>query len=423
MRTAPLLLALLALAACNGGKSDAAERGGKDQKPGEQKQNAANKKKEKRLVRVAALEPRKVEERLPCTSHVEAFQEVEVLAQATAQLLEVRVKEGQRVEKDDVLFRLDDRDAQFNLEVAQAAELDANDQVGEAELALLEAKDNVTQMDLELKQALRDLERIQKSARQELSSASALETAQLAYDKAKSALDIANTAVKRAELGKKKAETAVAKAKLDVKLKSRALEDYTIKAPISGVIPELMVKGGEWLTAQKLLCKVVDNDNLILALRRPQMELGKLRAGQRVELRVDAFGDRVFLGAIDLVAPIVDPETGTFRARVRINSEEGELKPGMFCRAWIVTGTSHEALMIPKQAILFEGMTPFAFVVRDGKAERIAIDRGIELKDSLEAKNTAKEPSAKAFVVGDQIIVVGKDSLTTGGVEVEVSKG
>ena len=60
--------------------------------------------------------------------------------------------------------------------------------------------------------------------------------------------------------------------------------------------------------------------------------------------------------------------------------------------------------------------------MRDGKAERITIDRGIDLKDAVEAKNVAAQPTPGSFAKGDRVVVVGVDGLATGGVPVQVVK-
>ena len=322
-----------------------------------------------------------------------------------------------------MLFRLDDREAQLNLESAKNRAQNARDMKKEAELQVDEAKDRVAKAKIDFRQAERTLERTKESASQDLASKTQLEDAQLSYDQAENAIALAENALAVAAHGLVKAATEVESAKIQVRIQERLLEDYSVRAPIDGVIPELLVRGGEWVAQTNPLCTIVAHDQLILNLRRPQKELGRLRAGQSVEIEVDAWPGEKFAGSIDFVSPIVDAETGTFIARVRLERDENSrLRPGMFCRAWIVTGTSHAALMIPKQAIVYEAETPFAFVVREGKAERISIDRGIDLKDAVEARNVAPTAKPGSFTRGDRIVVVGVDGLATGGVEVQVVK-
>ncbi len=376
-----------------------------------------------RLVRVSELEPQAIEERLPCTSHIEALHSVDILAQVRGQLKAVAVREGAEVQAGALLFELDRSEPELQLAATKNRVKNAENQAKDAELAIAEAKDRLAQTRIDLDQAKRSFDRRKESAAQSLASDAQLEDAQLAYDKAKNAVDLAESSLRIAEHGLIKAQTEHEAALIQVRIQERILADSTIVAPIQGVIPELLVRGGEWIAPLGKLCAIVASDKLVLNLRRPQKELGRLAVGQRVDIEVDAWPERRFRGSIDLISPVVDADTGSFRARVRIDvDEEKSLRPGMFCRAWIVTGTNPEALLIPKEAIVYEAEQPYAFVVRDGKAERITIDRGIDLKDAVEARNVAAEAHPGAFVKGDQVVVVGVDGLATGGVPVQVVK-
>ncbi len=359
------------------------------------------------------LEPRAVAEKIPCTGNVEAFHTVEVVSRANGQLLDVAIEEGQTVTKGQVLFSIDDRHQRLSLEVASNRQKDASSRVKEARFALQEAKDRIVQADLEHRQANRALARTKKSHEEDLASATALEDSQLACDKCKSALDLAKTAEKKAKLGLELAANEAERAVIDHKIQDRLLEDYTVRAPITGVVSVLAVKGGEQIAIQSPVCTIVASDDLVLYLKRPQQELSQLKVDQKVEIEVDAFEEH-FKGHIDLISPTVDATTGTFRARVRVADAERRLRPGMFCRARIITGTSHHALMIPKAAILYEADRPFAYVVRNNTAVRIPIERGIELTTSLEATNTAKTPKSGMFVAGDRIVIEGSKKLEPG---------
>lgn len=416
----PLVLAL-GVCACN--RTETVDVGATGNGESRAEGQPVKKKDESPLVRAASLEPQRVEERLPCTGAIEPYHGVAVLSPARGQVTEVLVEAGDIVEEGQVLLRIDDRQAKLNVAAAKNRERDAQNRQKEAELTQLEARDRLTQAQIEHEQARRTLERTKKSREQGIASVTELEDAQLAFDKAKNALDLATTARKLADLGKEKADTELEAAGIQRRIQERVLEDYTVTAPLSGTVSRLAVKGGEWVASQtlgtltaneRLLCAVYDHRRPVINLSRPQKEFAKLRKGQRVEVHVDAYPDETFRGEIDLVSPDLDDATGTFTVRVRIQNPENKLRPGMFCRAWIITGTSQEALMIPKPAIVYEADRPFAFVVRDGKAMRIPIDRGIELKDSLEARNRADTPRPDSFAPGDQVIIEGNNKLDSG---------
>jgi len=370
------------------------------------------------------LEPRKVEDRLPCTTHVEVQHAVDILAEVPGQVIEVPIQEGQVVDKGTILCKLDDRQAQISLETARNEEKIAETLIHEMDLNAEEAQKKIDQARLNLANARKELDRASKGVAERLTSAMELEAAQLAFDKAGHELNLAEFAARKAELEKTKARNQRDQKVLAVRLEERNLEKFTVRAPFRGVVPELKVKGGEWVTSSKVLFQLYDADRLEVNITRPQRQFGLLRLGQTVEIEVDAWPKTVFQARIHYISPVVDMQTGSFLVRARIEDPEKKLRPGMFCRADIITRESHEALMIPKIAILYEGDFPHAYVVRNGKAHLIQIEPGIELKDSLEALNKCgrEEENILAFRPGDPVVIKGKEKLEENDL-VEFQKG
>ena len=96
---------------------------------------------------------------------------------------------------------------------------------------------------------------------------------------------------------------------------------------------------------------------------------------------------RRFHATIDVISPVINAETGSFRLRVRVSKEDDDaelLRPGMFVRAEIVTEEQREALMVPKAAILNEGTRSVVFAVREGVARRVVLKSGLEERDHVE---------------------------------------
>lgn len=366
-----------------------------------------------KLVGIQRLVPRKVEDRLPCTTHVEVQHAVDILAEVPGQVIDVPIQEGQIVDKGTILCRLDDRQAQISLETARNEEKIAETLIHEMDLNAEEAQKKIDQARLNLANARKELDRAKKGVAERLTSTKELEAAQLAFDKAEHELSLAEFAARRADLEKTKARNQRDQKVLARRLEERNLEKFTVRAPFRGVVPELKVKGGEWVTSSKILFQLYDADRLEVNITRPQRQFGLLRKGQLVEIHVDAWPELRFQARIHYISPVVDMQTGSFLVRARVEDPKKKLRPGMFCRADIITRESHQALMIPKIAILYERDLPHAYVVRKGKAHLIQIEAGIELKDSLEALNKCgpDEEDNLAFRPGDLVVIKGKEKL------------
>jgi len=409
------LLACAVLLVCAAGCGDSAEANGSPT-PGKSSAPGPKKDKDDRptLVKVVSLAPEFVRDRLPATSHIEVLHQVEVLCQVRAQVKEVRVEQGQDVQEGDVLILMDDRDFALELENAKVGEAEAKNGKASADLEYEEAVSRLEQAERDLAKAERDFARDQRGVEQGVTSPEKLDTTTAARDRAKSELDLARVAKNKAKLGQNKAKTTWDSAKITRQLAERKLNDCTITAPITGVVARLDVRGGEWISPQGVLCQIVADRNLIVQLKRPQSELAILKTGLDVEVEVDAWPGEKFKAKIDLISPIVDPATGTFAVRARVDDPSHRLKPGMFCRAEVITRTSERALMIPKTAVLYDHDQPFAFVARDHKAKRIDIVAGIETKDQLEASNKNDTGGDKTFGFDDKLIVVDPTKLDDG---------
>ena len=198
------------------------------------------------------------------------------------------------------------------------------------------------------------------AARNKLAQATGtLRKAQAAFDKAEKGFALKITPRSQYDSDKYDLETqraVVAGAQLEV--------SYTrIVAPISGVIAKRSVKLGNLVQANQTLFEIVDMNPLQAVLNVPERDLGTLKPGQPVQLRVDALAGRSFQGTIARIAPVVDAASGTFRATCEFRDATQILKPGMFGRIEVAYDQRHDALVVPRAAIVEEDGESSVFVI------------------------------------------------------------
>ena len=121
---------------------------------------------------------------------------------------------------------------------------------------------------------------------------------------------------------------------------------------------------------------------------------------------IDALGGARFTGTISRISPTVDPQTGTFRARVEVPDATRTLKPGMFARVNIVYERRQDALQLPRTAILDADGQQSVFVVASGKAEQRTIRTGLSNGGWIEVLEGLKG--------SEQVVTVGQAGLKTG---------
>jgi RND family efflux transporter MFP subunit len=357
--------------------------------PGERTAQGATKKESERppLVRAEKVELRQIRREISTTGFLESEHRVAIHAKVGGRVAEVGVDEGQAVEPGTVLARLDDREIAAAVRQAQV-----QIQEREARRNLLQLEIEIAQSRIEQAQIERDRTRAEYERNRDMQegfvSPKVLDESRFAFDSAEKALQVARFNHRKAELDVKAVDAAL----LDLKAKLEEVQirqqEHVILSPIRGRVSERWVKGGETTTAADQLFTVVDTENLVAYLSRPQRELPALLAAKEVRFTTDAQPDHEFAGAIDLVSPVVDQSTGSFKLRMRVlPAEASVLRPGMFVRARILTESLRDALMVPKSAVLAEGDRSIVFAIRDGIAHRVELQPGVEERLAVECLN------------------------------------
>jgi membrane fusion protein (multidrug efflux system) len=306
------------------------------------------------------------------TAPIEAQEEAEVVAKVGGEVRQIFVEEGDPVQSGQVLARLDgDR---LRLELAQI----------EANLRKLE----------------RDYKRHLDLSEKGLVAKGTAENAKFDLDALRASYDSA-----RLELS------------------------YTeIRAPIGGVVSVRHIKLGNTIKPNDPTFRITDLDPLIAYVHIPEKEFRKLAPGQNADVVVDALGGERYVGTISRISPTVDPQTGTFRARVEVPDASRRLKPGMFARVNIVYDRRPDTLQLPRTAILDADGEQSVYIVADGKAQQRSIRTGltnggwIEVVEGLQGDESVVVVGQAGLKSGTPVKVVGDEPPKPAVVAAEKTK-
>ena len=282
------------------------------------------------------------------TATLEAVEEATVVSKVRGIVQELMVEEGDDVRAGQVIARIEDD--QYRIEAERAK-------------ATLDRLGN-------------DYERNKELFEKELISLEVYENSRFEFESQKSAYELAQL-------------------------------NYTytsIKSPISGVISERFIKVGNMIGTDQQAFKVVDFDPIQAVLYVPEHERFKIKKGQRAELQADAIPSKVFSGKVERISPTIDPATGTFKVTVYMDSDQEELRPGMFGRVKIVYDTRMNTKMIPKAAVIAEDETQSVFVIKDSLAFRKEIRTGYVNGVNIEVISGLED--------GEIVVTTGQGSLT-----------
>ena len=138
---------------------------------------------------------------------------------------------------------------------------------------------------------------------------------------------------------------------------NESLVQYEVKSSIAGTVIEIHMTPGEVIGDDKHAVTVADLSSVWASLTVYQKDLTKIKVGQRADIStID--GDKVINSKIFYVSPVVDEETRTSTARVRLNNTSGYWKPGMFITGKVFTTSKKVPMVVNKNALqLFKGET------------------------------------------------------------------
>ena len=189
------------------------------------------------------------------------------------------------------------------------------------------------------------------------------------------------------------------------------LADYTITAPIDGVVLRRDGEVGEIADVGQVLFRIGVLRPLQIVAEVNEEDIPRVAVGQTVLLRTDAFPERRLTGKVREVTPIGDPVAKTYRIKAAL-PDDTPLLPGMSVEANVVTREKADALLIPSDAL--QGTS--VLVVDGQRARRRNVELGIRGTRAVEVLNGLSENEQVASPVpagvtdGRRVRVIAKST-------------
>ncbi len=358
---APVLGLSMLLSACSGGNEG---QGGPPQLP----------------VTVASPLVKKVTEWDDYVGRFEAIQSVEVRPRASGYLTRTHFTDGQYVKAGQLLFSIDARPAQAQLDQARA-------QLASAQATLANART--------------ELARSQTLAASQAASQEEVEQRRAAQRTAE-----ANVAASRA---------AVRAAELNV--------GFTrVTAPISGRVSQRLVDPGNAVTAdQTVLTTIVSTNPLHFSFQGSESNLlayedrGDTLEGAPVRIRLQGEDAYRYNGQIDFVDNALSTGSGTITVRARVPNVDGKLRPGLFGQLQLAASAPHDAIMVPDTAIVTDAARRLVYVIGpESKVQARPVTLGPVI-DGLRVIRSGLTGKEKIVVGGIQRAMPGQPAKTQPG--------
>ena len=205
----------------------------------------------------------------------------------------------------------------------------------------------------------------------------------------------------------KSAQAAVAQ-------QAATLDKKTVRAPFAGHLGIRNVNVGQYVNAGTALVTLQALNPINFDFHLPQQALDKLRVGQTIQVKVDAFPQTTFIGKIAAIDPKVDTVTRNVTIRAALDNNAHRLLPGMYATAQIDNGAPERHITLPQAAVTYNPYGNTVYVVTDktvdGKKQRIAtqtfVTTGATRGDQIAVLTGLKE--------GDEVITAGQIKIQNG---------
>jgi len=346
-------------------------------------------------VSVAKVKVQDVVGKVIANGKIQAENKVDLSALVMGQIVNLVVREGDRVKQGDFLLQIDKNRA--------AAEEAGSAAAVQASLADLDSAKAA------MDQASKDLERARKNHQSGIIPEADYQRAQSSYDGSKGAYQAA--------------ENRIVQNRAMVNVSHDTVTKSTVRAPISGIVTTLRVKAGEVTVLGTMnnpgtqLMTISDMSTVQAVLMVDETDTPNIAVGQKALLTLDSYPGRKFDGVVtevghspiqrddnELQGLISTTEAINFKVKVKISDPPETIRPGFSVTADIITGTKTKVPTIPLAAVVIrdspkgdkdasgrvkseEGV----YTVADGKVKFAPIKTGLTGELDIEVENGLKD--------------------------------
>jgi multidrug efflux pump subunit AcrA (membrane-fusion protein) len=183
-----------------------------------------------------------------------------------------------------------------------------------------------------------------------------------------------------------------------------------LAAPIAGVVAGLEVAPGKPISPDDSLLSIVDLGTVHAIAKVPEHFAGRIAVGQKANIRVPGFPDKVFEATLEHLGALADAETGTLEAAFHVENPDGILRPGMRAEFGIVTNSRSGVMAVPRAAVQGEGASRFVYVADydlSNAFEKLPVEIGEQNETMVEIVN--------GLFPGDTVVTRGAYALGFAG--------
>jgi HlyD family secretion protein len=386
------------------------------------------------------------------SGEIKPLKYINIGANAMGRLIDIFVKEGDKVTKNQVVARLESIQAQADVAASRAAVSSAQADSAASEAGLKSSEVNITTAEATVDRNKADLERMRIDysraeqlfenhlvARQEFDQKKAMYEAQVAAVRESEArVSQARAQHQQVMAQLNSAQRHVSQIEANLRRTADVLDKFSAYSPIDGVVTNLPVRVGETMVTGiqnspgSTIMTIADMSVITAEVKVDETDIVNVRLNQVADITIDAITNRTFKGhVIEIGNTAILRSTGLAASQSAISSQEAkdfkvvialdnppeEIRPGLSCTSKITTATRQKSLTIPIQALTVRQKGDLEPPKKDDKK-----DNNTPLNPALE--KARKEEVQGVFVINGEKAEFRKvETGITGATDIEVLSG
>lgn len=338
---------------------------------------------------------------------------LDVIPKVSGEVKEVLKKKGDRVQKGDVLFVIDDTDARSAQNKAELSVRSAQHTLDAARQDKgnnrKDLADAVTKTDTAYRNAQQDFNKLHNdydaglvTQRQLDQAQDSVNNARMAAESAKNKLDAFDRAdsITSAELQLENAQLTLSDA-------TRALENYNVKAPGDGILTDFNVVAGQTVSAAAgKVGQVQQVDPIKLKTELTESSYQLVQGKKELVYYDPTYPDKKAKAAVSYLAPIVSATSKTYTLEMLLPNPEGQLQPGKRYMVQLTSESEEQVLAIPSLSVIREDSDTYVFVEEGGLYHKRKVKLGRINAEFQEVLDGLKE--------GEKLVVTGQSQMKDG---------
>jgi multidrug efflux pump subunit AcrA (membrane-fusion protein) len=323
-------------------------------------------------------------------------------------IVALHVREGDRVKAGQLLVEIDSREANAQVQKAQAGRREAEQALEEVDRSIRAAEAAKSAADAQKQLASATFTRYKELLERRSVSPQEFDEVQARNRVAEAESDRAGKQLETLAARRRQVLARIDQSKADIAAAQLFAGYAKITSPINGVVTSKQADVGQTAAPGVPLLTVEDDSRYRLEAVVEESRIGTIKPGDPVILLIDALGQREFPGKVDEIVPASDPASRSFTMKVSVPAEVVKLgiRSGMYGKARLIAGEK-QAILIPRDAIVERGQLIGVYVVDEaGIARMRLIKTGKAYGDKVEVLS--------GVGTGEEIVAAGAEAVRDG---------